>query len=60
MLVCELEALEELVLVGDELAVRLRLGEGVPVEELEGVPVAEEEDMGDVDALRRLAMLRPR
>ena len=46
--------------MGDELAVLLRLGKGVPVEELEGVSEAEEGVKGDVDALRRLAMLRPR
>ena len=43
MRVCEPEALEEPVLVGDELAVPLMLGEGVPVEKLEGIPVAEGE-----------------
>ena len=36
----------------DELAVPLRLGEGVPEAEGEGVR--------ELDALRRLAMLRPR
>jgi hypothetical protein len=58
--VCEPEALEEPVLVRDELAVLLKLDEDVPVEELEGVSVAEGEDLRALDALRRLAMLRPR
>ena len=80
MLVLELEAVdvrdEELVLVGEELAVLLGLGEGAPVEELEGVPevdrervdvaalvalaLLDDDDVGDGEALRRLAMLRPR
>ena len=60
MLVSELEALGEPVIVRDELAVLLRLGEGVPVKELQGVPVAEEEGVKELDALRKLAMLRPR
>ena len=80
MLVLELEAVdvreEELVLVGEELAVLLGLGEGVPAEELEDVPevVGERVDVtalvalallddggvGEGEALRRLAMLRPR
>ena len=63
-------------LVGEELDVSLVLGEGVPVEELEGVLEVDEErvdvaalvvlaltdddDVGDGEALRRLAMLRPR
>ena len=54
----------------------LRLGEGVPVEELEGVTEVDEEridvaalvvralldndDVSDGEALRKLAMLRPR
>ena len=36
------------------------LGEGVPVEEPDGVPEGDEGDVGDEEALRRLAMLRPR
>ena len=36
------------------------LGVGVPVEELDGVPEGDEGDVGDEEALRRLAMLRPR
>ena len=60
MLVSELEALEELALVEDELAVRLKLDEEVPVKKLEGVSVAEGEGVRALDALRRLAMLRPR
>ena len=67
---------EELVVVCDELAVPLRLGEGVPVEEPEGVSELEgervkvselvvlallvDDNVGAGDALRRLAMLRPR
>ena len=54
----------------------LGLREGIPVEELEGVPevggervdvaalialaLLDDEDVGDGEALRRLAMLRPR
>ena len=54
----------------------LGLGEGVPVEELEGMPeevgervdvaalvalaLLDEEDVGDGEVLRRLAILRPR
>jgi len=65
---------EELVLVGAELDVSLVLGEGVPVEELKGVvdeervdvaalvalALLDEDGVGAGDALRRLAMLRPR
>ena len=62
VLVSELEAVdvrdEELVPVLEELPVPLGLGVGAPVEVLGGVPVLDED--GDADALRRLAMLRPR
>ena len=67
---------EALVLVGEELAVWLGLGDGVPVKELDAVPegdgervdvaplvvlaLLDEDDVGAGDALRRLAMLRPR
>ena len=47
-------------LVGEELDVWLVLGEGVSVEELEEVPEGDEDKVGDGEALRRLAMLRPR
>ena len=60
MRVCEPEALEEPVLVGDELAMPLMLGKGVPAKELEDVSVAEGEDVKELDALRKLAILRPR
>ena len=67
---------DELELVGEVLNVLLMLGEGVPVEELEDVPEVDGElddvaapvelalSDGDGvvagDALRKLAMLRPR
>ena len=47
-------------LVGEELDVWLVLGEGVSVEELEEVPEGDEDKVGDGEALRRLATLRPR
>ena len=67
---------EELVLVGEELDVSLMLGENVPVKEQEDVTegdgervdvaalvmlaLLDDDDIGAGDALRRLAMLRPR
>ena len=49
---------EELVPVLEELAVPLGLDVSVPVKVLGGVLDADED--GDAEALRRLAMLRPR
>ena len=81
MAVCELDGVddcnEELVLVREELAVPLELGEDVPVVDEELDDVAALDELNDVtalvmlalpdgncvgagDALRRLAMLRPR
>lgn len=67
---------EELVLKSEELSVFPGLGEGVPVEELEDVSevdgervdaaaldaltLLDDDDVGDAEALCRLAMLRPR
>ena len=67
---------EELVLVGGELDMSFMLGEGVTVEELDAVPegdgervdvaalvvlaLLDDDGVGAGDALRRLAMLRPR